>query len=362
MVLGLAALLFVPCTYVTFLWNRLRYLWPFATGWIVGIACLAALVSQTVVRLLPLDLRWPRLEPVLTATLLSVALVLVARHLPGVIDDVADSASGIDRQQASLGRWVKTNLPASERVGVNDTGAIAYFGEHRTFDIVGLTTPDEGRYWVAGPASRFEHYERLAIDDPTALPGVLAVYPNWFGLPSLLGEPLATREVRASILGGTSMSVFRTNYALLGSGERPWSGSSISPLLDSVDVADIDSEGDHHYALLGATLDAEVMGVVTLDTGLSVADGGRGRRTVERFVVDLRDGGAGCIGILRYGSDAPFDLVVGATSFAVPAAELDEVTYPVPAGDCGAPRATLELRFSHPISVFHHWFARPPAR
>ncbi len=364
MVLGLAALLFVPCTYVTFLWNRLRYLWPFATGWIVGVACLAALVAQTVVRLLPVDLRWPRLEPLLTATLLAVALFLVALHLPVAIADVADSASGIDRQQASLGRWVKANVPADERVGVNDTGAIAYFGEHRTFDIVGLTSPLEGKYWVAGPASRFEHYEDLSAAGGR-LPGFWAVYPNWFGLPSLLGEPLATREVRASILGGVVMSVFRSNGAVLGSGARPWSLPPSSRVVDEVDVADIDSEGEHLYALLGATLGEEVMGVTTLDNGLTVVDGGRGRRTVESFAVNLAaspgDGG-GCTGILRYASDAPFAMAVGTASFSVPAAELDEVTYPVPAARCGDRLAPLELRFSHPIAVFHHWFTRPYAK
>ena len=35
LVLLLALSMFVPCLYVTFLWNRLRYLWPFATGWFV---------------------------------------------------------------------------------------------------------------------------------------------------------------------------------------------------------------------------------------------------------------------------------------------------------------------------------------
>ena len=41
LVIVLALSMFVPCLYVTFLWNRLRYLWPFATGWIIGLACLA---------------------------------------------------------------------------------------------------------------------------------------------------------------------------------------------------------------------------------------------------------------------------------------------------------------------------------
>ena len=44
-VLLIALTMFAPCFYVTFLWNRLRYLWPFATGWLIGLACLARVVG-----------------------------------------------------------------------------------------------------------------------------------------------------------------------------------------------------------------------------------------------------------------------------------------------------------------------------
>ena len=36
----------LPCTYLTFLWNRLRYLWPFAFAWFVGLACLSRCVAE----------------------------------------------------------------------------------------------------------------------------------------------------------------------------------------------------------------------------------------------------------------------------------------------------------------------------
>src|SRR6202020_509748 len=88
----------------------------------------------------------------------------------GVIDDVANSASGIDRQHVLLGKWAKENIPPGARVGVNDTGAIAYFGDHPTFDVVGLTTPGEGKYSVAGAGSRFEHYKKLAQAPPEKFP------------------------------------------------------------------------------------------------------------------------------------------------------------------------------------------------
>jgi len=105
---------------------------------------------------------------------------------------------------------VRERLPPDARVGLNDTGAIAYFGERKTFDIVGLTTPSEARYWVGGAASRFEHYERLARDPATAgaLPSHFAVYPEWLSCPPVLGERLFESTVRdASILGGVTTLV-----------------------------------------------------------------------------------------------------------------------------------------------------------
>ena len=139
----LALTMFAPCFYYTFLWNRLRYLWPFATGWIVGVACLARLAGDAAGALRP---RWR----VATGVLCGGVVGLFASKLDWVIEDVAQSASGIDRQQVALGRWAKANLDPTARIGVNDTGAIAYFGGHATFDIVGLTSEAEGRYWVAG--------------------------------------------------------------------------------------------------------------------------------------------------------------------------------------------------------------------
>ena len=69
---------------------------------------------------------------------------LFASKLDWVIDDVAQSASGIDRQQVALGRWAKESLSPTARIGVNDTGAIAYFSDRSTFDVVGLTTRGGG--------------------------------------------------------------------------------------------------------------------------------------------------------------------------------------------------------------------------
>ena len=278
-ILVLALMMMIPCTYVTFLWNRLRYLWPFATGWFVGLTCLARLLGDALVAFGP---RWRVATPIAVGVFVGAFAV----RIDGVVDDIAGSASGIDRQHVALGRWAKMHLPSSARIGVNDTGAIAYESDRRTFDIVGLTTSSEGRYWVAGAASRFEHYERLGV---ARLPTHFIVYREWMACDALLGELLFEATVLDStILGGTTMGVYRSNYALLGSGEQPW--TALGAPRDSVDVADLESERDHDYDLAGAHEGEQIFRQGTAPSGLPVADGGRGWRKSERFTVALKEG------------------------------------------------------------------------
>ena len=284
-VLVLALAMFVPCLYVTFLWNRLRYLWPFAPGWFIGLACLARALGTLIGRV---DARAGATATTLLAGGFAGALAV---RLDWVIEDVAQSASGIDRQQAALGRWADGNLPRTARIGVNDTGAVAYFGNRLTFDIVGLTTPSEGRYWVAGAGSRFEHYERLGRSSPGSLPTHFIVYPEWMGCDAVLGNTLHEAVVTdSSILGGQVMRVYDARWDNLGTGELPW--TKTGRVLDTVDVADLQSEAEHAYALLDARDGEQSAEEGNAPDGAIVVDGGRTHRVRDRFVVKLPVGRA----------------------------------------------------------------------
>ncbi|HEY1691426.1 MAG TPA: hypothetical protein VGG39_04670 [Polyangiaceae bacterium] len=355
-VLLLALTMFAPCFYYTFLWNRLRYLWPFATGWLVGLACLARVVGDLASAV---QARWRIATPVLCG----VFAGMLAGKLSGTLDDVAQSASGIDRQQVALGRWAKEALPADARIGVNDTGAIAYFGDRKTFDVVGLTTAGEGRYWVAGVGSRLEHYERLHASAPATLPTHFIVYPEWMGMEMVLGPELhAATVLDSSILGGTTMSAYVADWSLLGTGEAPWTKPA-GAVLDALDVADLESEAAHGYELLGARENEEVAREGTTPEGADVVDGGRTRRTFERFTmrVPVR-APARCIVRL----DASEGTRAWVTVNGRPAAQIDagtadgweEQTFDVPATDAGE-RASFEVRFSGAVTTFHYWLISP---
>ena len=103
-VVAIALGMFVPCFYVTFLWNRLRYLWPFATGWLIGLACLASVLGEIA------TLVHPRARAGVPMLLGFFAGAFIVR-LDWVIDDVANSARGIDQQHVKLGRWARTRSP-----------------------------------------------------------------------------------------------------------------------------------------------------------------------------------------------------------------------------------------------------------
>lgn len=354
-VLVLALEMLAPTTYVTFLWNRLRYLWPFATGWLIGLACLAKVAGDALATIRP---SWRIATPIL-AGLFAGAF---ATKLGGVLDDLASSASGIDRQHVALGRWAKENIPSGARIGVNDTGAIAYFGDHPTFDVVGLTTPGEGRYWVAGAASRYEHYERLKATAPERLPRFFIVYPEWMACDPVLGSLLYEATVTDStILGGQTMGVYVADYDVLGAGEDAWTSSVTSAtLLDAVDVADLESEADHRYELLGARDGEEIVRASLTPDGRSVADGGRTNRMRDRFVAHLKVGQpARLVARVESQRRQTLDVLVGGREVGsltlLGGGEWEEVELPLPA-DAVADDTAIEVRAEAPFASFHYYF------
>ncbi len=357
LVIGLALAIFGPCAYVTFLWNRLRYLWPFAPGWFIGLACLARLAGDALAAV------HSRARVVVPLACGAVVGMLWMR-LDGSIDDVARSASEIDRQQVTLGRWAKEALPASARIGLNDTGAIAYFGEHKTFDVVGLTTRSEGRYWVAGAGSRLEHYERLRATSPASLPTHFIVYPEWFGIEPLLGPQLEEATVLdASILGGKTMRAHLADYSLLGSGEAPW--TPLGAIVDTLDVADLESEAEHAYELLGARDAEQIAGYGAAPDGRFLLDGGRTMRTRERFVAHLHPGER-TRAVVRLEASVPtrVQVLVGGREvalFEVEPAAWTEAFFNVPAGDAKGETPIELVAEGGALAVFHYWFGAPPS-
>jgi hypothetical protein len=276
-ILAVALGMLLPTTYDSFLVNRLRYLWPFAAAWFVGLGALADELGTLIGRACG---RRGSLRTLMAGGFAGA----LASHLSYGIEDLAVSADAIRSQQVALGLWAREELSRGSRIGLNDAGAITYLSGLPTFDVVGLTTAGEGRYWVSGPGSRFEHYERLG---PSRLPTHFIVYPRWMAIPSLLGERLTERTVQgATILGDMSKVAYRASYQALGSAELPLGSEGKGTLVDTLDVADLESEGAHDYQLFFAT-QAENL---ALEDETGRVDGGRAGRTLDRFRLELVPG------------------------------------------------------------------------
>ncbi len=341
--LGLGILF--PGSYDCPLCNRLRYLWPFFPAWLVGAAVLADLVGAEFARASKEFVHAGRVA-------LGAMAGALLGYLPFALDDLGTSAAAIFRQQVSLGVWAESELPRAARIGVNDTGAIAYFSGRTTFDVVGLTTAGEARYWTAGSGSRFEHYERLG---KARLPTHYIVYPEWFALEDLLGAELTERYVPgASILGGSRMVAYEADYSRLGSGEKPGTVDA-RPLVDSLDVADLESEQAHAYELDNAT---QRQNFVVRDA--ERLDGARSERTRDRFRMQFRQGGAL---IIRAGTSLPSELRVRIgeheLSQAWPSSAWHEALLALPP-EVGSGLASVEVRASYGTFTSLHYYSLGP--
>ena len=309
----------IPATYECYLCNRVRYLWPFAPAWMVGAAALSELVGSALAQI--------RAELKPAGVLVLGAFVgALAAQLPGSLDDLAVSARAIFDQQVSLGLWARDRLPAQASIGVNDTGAIAYFSGRRTFDVVGLTTAGEAEHWTAGAGSRFEHYERL---ERRRLPTHFIVYPEWFALEPLLGPELTERFVPdATILGGQRMVAHVADYRFLGSAESPSPAYSGRRVLDRLDVADLVSEGSHRYQLDDARKDDDVVSFAG-----QRLDGARRSRRFDAFELVVVPGGTL---LLRAAAEfsTHFELEVGERRLSVeaPLTLEEDIAVTLPAG------------------------------
>ena len=332
----------IPTTYETFLVNRLRYLWPFSAPWLLGLAALGELLAAPLLRL-------HRRSSWLGLSVPALAGWGFAKLAPISVDDLAQSAAAITAQQVSLGRWAAEQLPPQATLGVNDAGAITFYSGRRTFDVVGLTTGGEARYWVAGPGSRFEHYERLPRAE---LPTHFLVYPEWFAIPNLLGLCLTERSVYgATILGGPVMVACHANYASLGSGAKPELDIGSRRPIDELDVADLESEALHGYVLGPAsTQDNVVQGRA------GVVDGGRARRYGDAFRLRLEARG---LVVVRLSAEQETQVTLSVagqvvTVTAVPAGELQELAIPLPDRVASGPQ-DVTFASSPPLTLLHYW-------
>ena len=344
---------------ITATWQVGRYQTPFLALLIpfaaVGLALLAGWR------------RWPGVVLALVVLAASLASTLQGRSL------YARALHTVAGQHLRLADWIRRELPADARLGVHDTGAIRYVGERPVYDLIGLTTQGAATAWRHGAGAVFERMEHSP-----QRPDYFATYPDVFSLPYLAATDLfAVRLFRAEVpdfaiaSAGPVQAVYRADWRLADSGNQVYQEDIRQqvaglPLLDRLDVADLDDEAAHDLRFWEGTVrpgfPTEVQQYhYRTDPAIEVLDGGRlftGGTTFHLaarpgepllLVARLHAAQAGAVRVAVDGHD------VGLWRYPPVPGEWLESRFLVPATAISRERVTLRLQVAATNPDFRHY-------
>lgn len=186
----------------------------------------------------------------------AIVIALVVLSVPSLFywaGEYGANCNDLYEQHRRMSWWVKDATPPDAVIGLTDTGLIPYYTGRRTFDFVGLVTNDMARWWRNGIGSAFEKMERLTAEQ---LPDIIITHPTVWGEHHFLGKPIYQLTLLDnSISIGTAMVVYHQEWSMLNSGSLPRIKHTMHiagkvgalQLIDSMDVADLESEREHDY-------------------------------------------------------------------------------------------------------------------
>jgi hypothetical protein len=252
--------------------------------------------------------QWNRFAPLLVGVGLLIALSLSAL-LYNTLQFVGNEALNVGyvaAQPLQMARWLAANTPPDARVAVHDVGTMRYLGGRTTIDIVGLTTPGAAAYWRNGPGSVGEFIERER-------PDYIASYGEGHGLglgylqrTALYAETLAQYTVDLDpnnnvALAAATQGIYKPDWTPADRAASPRVLPDITPYLDgmtldSIDVADIDSEQAHAYQWRndhptgGFPTEYYQFDTIGCQADCAVMDGGRRINGEESFTLHTTPG------------------------------------------------------------------------
>ena len=277
---------------------------------------------------------------------LSLAFALAfAPNLAHWRDSFVTDASTIHGKQAAAASFVRDHLPRDARVLVCDAGALGFLSDRWTYDAVGLTTAMRGNSYIAGPGSRFEELEHW----PRARwPNYAAIY-YWCSWDGVETQQLSQHvDLRVETFADPG----------LGTGEQPTLAHA-GYLVDSLDVADLDSEARHrwHEGDGGGRDRNLVVRGAYAGQHVAIADGVRQVQDSVEFVMRGHKGARGIL-VPRLQGGPPLAVTVNAVKINLPGGSLGE--WLEPEIDLGAIKDdTIRVRIEVPpkerLRIGHVW-------
>jgi len=108
----------------------------------------------------------------------------------------------INQLQVKLARWLGERWSPNLTLGVNDIGAIGYFGRQKIIDLEGLITPEAIPFKRMGKTDEFVSKVQ---------PDLLVIFPYWY--PEIVGKPekfhpILKHSIEKNLTGGGEEMVF----------------------------------------------------------------------------------------------------------------------------------------------------------
>jgi MFS family permease len=208
-----------------------------------------------------------------------------------IIKFYAHNCENILHQQVKVGRWIDGNLRPDAIVGLNDAGAIAYYGRRQTVDLIGLTSAGYARVYRSGLGCLFEHIRR---EPPPRLPTYFAVYPGWFPYwreSGILGpEAFRAHLGFNTICGAADMMVYPASWVDVAATDRPETQLAGKRLVDSIDLAWLEDEKRHEWRAEPEAKDVLRQYIFPDRPTRPLTDGGRIVYGLQRFRVQVTPG------------------------------------------------------------------------
>jgi hypothetical protein len=271
-------------------------------------------------------------------------------------DALAYGCRDIHGQQVEMGRWMADHLPKGSRIALNDAGAIPLFSGLPAIDLVGLGTGAFTAAWREGEGAVYEALERLPSN---RRPRYLAIYVGWVRLPDLYGTVVHKATLTDNrTCGEYEKFLFAARWDVLHTGDRPLLPHPASAV-DEVDVADLESERAHDYAI---DRPARTFYRRGLSVGTWVAEGGRVMHAFERMRATVSPGRDATL-VWRTDGSVPARvrvLVDGRLAGTVdvrPEREMvePEIRLPAPLLSRARPEIRVELDGAGEMPSFHYW-------
>lgn len=365
--LGLSFAAVLPSVVTLFSWNwhHYRYILPFFPLFLLAVVVGIYALSESLAG-------GERAHRYVTGGLASLVLVFSVVMLPGWVSAMARESNDILRQQVFIGRWIQDNLPPDAVVGVNDVGAMRYYGKHQVVDLVGLATNGIAEPHRHGMGSLYEKLEELP---PRERPDYFVVYNLWVGGLANAGifgtEPIKVFDLDPSggLLADDMVFVWRADWSMANSGTLPLLLPRQS-VRDTLDIAGLESEQDHGYELRMPQVGLQpesVLARLAYTNGEVVADGGRRISGTESFTVRNLSPGRPLRIVMRtavgemVGEPARLRVVVdgreaGEWTLDPENGDWQEPTFMVPAELVRSNTVRIELLSFDRRAPFHYWF------